>query len=520
MSNRNFDSNGDTKRTQNKTYARNLYENQYYGRTIIANPQVTNYNSSQYTQYADGAQTFYFKGLEGGRDTIDLGGIAGIPAVPNLTISSGNTPTIISITPGNSLLSVEFSPPTSDGGASIIMYEYSTNNGNIWQPRQTGNTDSPLIITGLNNGTTYRVRIRAVNSVGEWLQSNIVEGTPGMKPGKPTNISITPGNSQLSVFFTPGTTGGLPIQKYQYSLDDGAFEDAVGFPSPFAQPLIITGLNNGTTYSVRIRAYNDLGAGQSSDPVSGTPATVPNAPNITSITPANQKLSVFFTQGFDGGSAITNYQYSLDSTPFEDAVGFPSPFSQPLVITNLNNSTTYSVRILASNAQGASSSSNTVSGTPATTPSAPTITTITAQYRQLSVSFTPGSDGGSAITKYQYSLNSTPFEDAVGFPSPFTQPLIITGLADNTTYSVRIRAFNNVAGPGDPSSPPYVITTPTTPDQPTNLTIYPANNRLTVTFTAPISDGGLPITNYEYSITGQAGTFISAGTTVSPVVIS
>ena len=63
--------------------------------------------------------------------------------------------------------------------------------------------------------------------------------------------------------------------------------------------------------------------------------------------------------------------------------------------------------------------------TPATTPSAPTINSITAGNTQLSVAFTAGATGGSAITNYQYSTNNgSTFTNAGTTSSPIT----ITGL--------------------------------------------------------------------------------------------
>lgn len=86
-----------------------------------------------------------------------------------------SAPTITSIVSRNAGLNVLFTAPTQDGGSPITNYEYSINSGAF----VLGNTTiSPLIITGLNNGTTYQVRIRAVNSNGVGEISNTVSGTP------------------------------------------------------------------------------------------------------------------------------------------------------------------------------------------------------------------------------------------------------------------------------------------------------------------------------------------------------
>lgn len=94
------------------------------------------------------------------------------PSMPTVTPSA---PTITSITPGLTRLTVIFTAPTSDGGSSITNYQYSTNNGTSFT--SAGTTTSPITITGLTNGTTYQVIIRAVNSVGNGTSSNMESAT-------------------------------------------------------------------------------------------------------------------------------------------------------------------------------------------------------------------------------------------------------------------------------------------------------------------------------------------------------
>jgi autotransporter-associated beta strand protein len=86
-----------------------------------------------------------------------------------------------------------------------------------------------------------------------------------------------------------------------------------------------------------------------------------------------------------------------------------------------------------------------------TPPSAPTITGVTAGDSRLTVAFTsPASDGGGAVTGYQYSLDDggtwlTPS------PAVTSSPMVIGGLLNGTDYDVRIRAVNS-AGPGTASA--------------------------------------------------------------------
>ncbi len=95
-----------------------------------------------------------------------------------------------------------------------------------------------------------------------------------------------------------------------------------------------------------------------------SPPVLPLAPTITLITPHDGSLSVAFTAGYDGGSAITNYKVSTD-----DGVTFtevsPATTTSPIVISGLTNGTTYQVKILAVNALGDGTPSAAVAGTPA-----------------------------------------------------------------------------------------------------------------------------------------------------------
>jgi len=65
-----------------------------------------------------------------------------------------------------------------NGGSAITNYEYSTDNGATWTTPDPAVLTSALVITGLTNGTTYDVRIRAVNAVGSGAASNTETGTP------------------------------------------------------------------------------------------------------------------------------------------------------------------------------------------------------------------------------------------------------------------------------------------------------------------------------------------------------
>ena len=115
----------------------------------------------------------------------------------NPCTSAPGAPTISAITAGNGQLSVAFTAPGSDGGASITNYDYSIDDGDNWVTPSTPSTTSPVVITGLTNATAYPVKIRARNSVGDGTASNSVSGTPVAPP------SSSGSGSSGSVYVAP-----------------------------------------------------------------------------------------------------------------------------------------------------------------------------------------------------------------------------------------------------------------------------------------------------------------------------
>ncbi len=124
-------------------------------------------------------------------------------------------PTINSITPGNTTLSVAFTAGAS-GGASITNYKYSLNGGSF---TSVGGTTSPFTISGLTNGTSYAVRILAVTSAGDGDSSTAVTATPSaVSVGGGSDISRVYGSQSSSSAFT--ASGGT--SPYTFSLSGGA----------------------------------------------------------------------------------------------------------------------------------------------------------------------------------------------------------------------------------------------------------------------------------------------------------
>ena len=71
-------------------------------------------------------------------------------------------PTNVNATAGNTQATVSFPPPANNGGAAITSYKVTSSPGGI---TATG-TASPIIVTGLTNGTAYTFTVQAINAIG------------------------------------------------------------------------------------------------------------------------------------------------------------------------------------------------------------------------------------------------------------------------------------------------------------------------------------------------------------------
>jgi hypothetical protein len=319
-------------------------------------------------------------------------------------------------TRGNAQVSLSWSTPTYNGGASISDYtiEYSSNSGSSWSTfSRTASTSTSATITGLTNGTSYLFRVTPINSQGSGVvSSNSSAVTPFTTADAPTINAISVSNQTLSVAFSaPSSNGGNTITNYQYSTNGGS-SWTTRSPTSTSSPIAITGLTNGTSYSVLIRAINSAGNGTSSNSVSATPAVTAGAPTITSITAGTQNLSVAFTApSSNGGASITNYKYSTNNGVTFTAFS-PAQTTSPLTISGLTGGTAYPVQIQAVNAAGDGTASNTVTETPNSPASSSPVLIPTP---------TPTPSPTTSVRPRNTNIVQTPI------PTPRRTPLMIPG---------------------------------------------------------------------------------------------
>ena len=388
-------------------------------------------------------------------------------------------PTIDSVTPGVGALTVAWSAAADTGGSAVTGYDLRyirsdapSKSDDNWTVRDSVWSSGALRYTlgGLTSGVGYDVQVRAVNVAGNGRWSGTVSGTLQTIPAAPTIDTVTPGDKTLTIAWSvPSDTGGATITSYdaQYIRSDApdkadarwSLQADFWTSGPLSKEL--PGLTNGVRYDVRLRAVSSVGNGPWSAPASATPRTTPGAPTINQVTLGDGALAVSWSAPSDtGGSAITSYDLrsSRSDAPDNWTVQFSIWTSGVLqdTLDLLTNGVGYDVQVRAVNAAGAGPWSATISGTPRTTPAAPTIDAVTPGDETLTIAWSPPTDdGGSAITSYDVrSIRSDAADKAdahwsvrEGIGSSGPPPYALAGLTNGVRYDVALRAVN-LAGDG------------------------------------------------------------------------
>ncbi|HYO40911.1 MAG TPA: fibronectin type III domain-containing protein [Nocardioidaceae bacterium] len=339
----------------------------------------------------------------------------GFSEVSNLMSATPYTtpeaPSLLSARGRDGQITVRFTAATEDGGSPVTRYE--ANYGGGW----TTVTDEPdglgvwTTSAPAQNGLSLPVRVRAVNAAGPGDPTATEWVTPISAPMAPRLFSVGGGNDagSLTIAFDASSEPGQPVDRFQVSIDGGEWDDLQATPGD-GWVATLTGLTNGTEYSVRVRAVNEAGPGPASDPKEGTPYTTPGAPDLVSATSQGRNVALSFTApGDDGGSTITGYQYRQDDGDWQAASYDAGDGRNTITVEGLTNGT-YSFRIRAVNQAGAGASSGSQSATVtvlATAPDAPVLNrALLANTTSVTFFITVPNDNGAAITRYEWTRDN------------------------------------------------------------------------------------------------------------------
>lgn len=371
-------------------------------------------------------------------------------------------PTSVAAAPTAGGLAVTWDAPT--GGGPAADYEIQWGTTTAYDTGSATAAATSHTISGLTAGTLYYVRVRARNAGGNsaWATTT---GTPAaglQPPTAPRTVTATAGDATIAVAWAAPAGGGAPSGYRVEWGTGGAYTLGSADLASAARSYQITGLTNGTTYNVRVRASNTAGnsawATATATPAAATQA--PGTPTGLAATPGNGQVTLAWTAPTTGGAA-TYYRVfykagTASSQPTDTTAWSPNPTASPVTITGLTNGTSYAFWVLAGNSEGESSLAGPAAATPAaaaTAPAKPAPPTLSPGDGTLVATWAAPDDGGAAITDYDVQVRAGASGAYSTWPHTGTaRTVTISGLTNGTAYEVRIRATNSV-GPSAWSDP-------------------------------------------------------------------
>ena len=355
------------------------------------------------------------------------------------------TPAMPTVTVGSRELTVNWQ--AIEGALSYEVWTGATNNSAYAEKYGADITGTSVTLHNLNNGTTYYIWIKAKNNIG-------ASGFSPRASGTPSASSATPPDPQAAPTVTAGS--GQLVVSWQAVEGASAYEIWAGTTiNPTAATkrgndvsstsATITGLSNGTTYYVWIKAKNSVGTSGFSPTASGTPSSfsvVPQAPAAPAVTIGNGQITVSWT-AVEGATAYEIWFGTSNSSASAAKNGDDESTSLSRTISGLSNGTTYYFWIKAKNNVGTSGFSPVASGKPIGNASTPIPTSSNGQ---LSVTWT--AIAGADQYEVFYSTGVNPPQTASQTVTITTAA--ITGLTNGTIYNVWIRG-KNATGNGEMS---------------------------------------------------------------------
>ena len=282
-----------------------------YANGIEANASSGTITSCGYSQgWSDASATMFLTGYPGDTQNDQVWYSVNANTPYKLSPTIPGAPTGVSATSNEDTQStVSFTAP-SNGGSAITSYTVTATPGGA---TATG-TSSPIVVTGLTNGTTYRFHVLATNVTGNSAYSSYSSNaTPLGTPSSP-GLTVIPlyVSGKLAITITASTNkGGLHVNvAYTCQYKVTSADDSTYLPITLAGlNATVTGLTDDTSYTVRAYASNSA---HSSSIVTATvtPACVPPVQSTT-ITAQNgvvsQTVQIMWYPVSGSGWTVTGY---------------------------------------------------------------------------------------------------------------------------------------------------------------------------------------------------------------------
>ena len=473
-------------------------------------------------------------------------------AVRHNTAATGKPAISGTATVGSTLTAARGTIVDTDGvpAESTFTYQWIRVDGSS-EIAISGATSSTYTLVGVDAGKKLRVRVSFTDDLGseEARTSNVY---PPSVPGAPQNLAVSAGDAlAILTWGAPASDGGADITEYEYRHaaaatvpDSATWTDVpdsydVGASTADESGVTISGLANGTQYAFEVRAVNSVGGGAKAGPVTATPMAIacaaPNFGARRNIWTGDLKVGTVavvgtaFAHGFAGtvgglddkDFTIGSNDYEIDAATVISIGADAGDLRVSLKDSDLTTVERATLRLHVCNAayDFSAASPPDTDHTYGWTDDLDWSSGLSSRTLHLSLPANNAATGkptitGAAEVGQTLIAATSGIEDADGLPSSFSYQWVrvdggtetdISGATSSTytlaaadagkKFKVRVSFTDDLGSEEERTSDVYPLTVP---GAPRNLEATAGEMRVTLTWTAPASDGGAAITEYEY----------------------
>jgi PGF-CTERM protein len=402
-------------------------------------------------------------------------------------------------TGGDSVVELEWRPPWDTGDSPILGYRIyrGPTNDSLEFLFTTGSSSVTYTDEDVENGQTYWFAVLAYTEAGNGVLSGPVTAMPVGPPTAPIDLSAEAGDGSVTLRWEPPEDGGgLPLTSY--FVYKGPTELQLEWElSVQGTEHTFTDLVNGQTYYFAVSARTDVDEGPRTEPVAATPGTLPEAPRELTASPGEGEVTLSWkSPSDDGGFEIATYVIYRGETPGSLERLVERPPSSIYTDQEVEAGVTYHYAVAAVTSLGEGPVSEAASAMPIGLPGAPGDLSATLGDGQVTLSWSaPERDGGSAVTGYVIMKGTSPDDLTLLARVLDTLSYQDDEVTRGRTYHYAVAAVNEV-GDGAFSETVAVVVPPNVPGRVSTLVAEAKGDKVTLQWTAPVDDGGSPLTGY------------------------
>lgn len=362
----------------------------------------------------------------------------------------------------------------------------------------------PFEVGSLTNGTTYHFKVVATNPIGSRDSSNTMSATPTPPPSVPLNLTTTPGSGQCTLVWEAPASGAGPIF-YTVRRTTGGNPSVVACSNVPTLTCVDSSISN-AVHSYTVEATNLAGTSPLSSSVSCA-VGMPGDFQLLTATPGNTQVTLTW-----GNSPLaTAYTVKYGTSPGSFTSTASTSATSPYVVSSLTNTVPYYFSVIATNAVGTKTASNSLSATPDVPPSVPlTPTVVVSEIGKCTLNWMPPATGAPPL-KYTVRRVVNATTNVVICENISARTCSEEGLS-SATYNYTIEAVNAV-GTGPKTG--NIACTLGTPGIPTSVTATAGNKKVTLSW---VGGSGASSYTVKYGTT-TSPTTVASTTATSPFVV-